>query len=170
MLGPSGLDGTGDLEEIVEQLNIRGEGQGRGRQNAYIEFHLELPRSSSKGRGGTNSIRSLSQQWPMRTNQFPCLSLCNNGQQQCTDSLVVLVSHQSLHLTRCLLKQLRMYEPESMKVWAVKDILTLITQSTGSTQSALARLPWHMRPYKPALFNWQRMAAHPEMDEGPEFG
>ncbi|KAK9815982.1 hypothetical protein WJX74_000093 [Apatococcus lobatus] len=25
-----------------------------------------------------------------------------------------------------------------------------------------------MRPHKPALFNWQRRAAHPEMDERPE--
>ena len=63
-----------------------------------------------------------------------------------------------------------MCEPEASKTWTIKDIMTLITQSTGSTQGAPAQPPWHMRPGKPALFNWQRVAAHPEMNKGPELG
>ena len=77
--------------------NWRHSTQGQG---GSTPLHKGLTRKdltaaeSRGGGGGANSLRSFSQQWPMRTSLFSCLGLKNNGQYQSTNRLLVLVPHK----------------------------------------------------------------------------
>ena len=102
------------------------------------------------GRGG-NLLRPLSQQWPIRTNQLSrsCLGLCSNGQQQCTNRLLVFALYKRSHCTTGLLKETRMLQPKISKMSSVKDAMPLITNCMDCAKDAPPQMPRHMGPTKP---------------------
>ena len=73
------FDGRTRVAYCVDPYGNQGPVSFQSRQPQRVL--IALRRRKEEG-GGGNSLRSYSQQWPMRTDLSSCLGLCNNGQYQ----------------------------------------------------------------------------------------